>query len=170
MYNVVTKPSLIQELKKSKYYKQSLGLIPTVEKNGERVFNEKDEFNYFYSTRYNTTIYKQGNIGDISFYIDYYIHEDLMAFYLNTEEFIFNYDWNVVKNKGIDFFLGSLIKRIEVDESEKAKEAQDKKIEIKKEANPEKVFVNPGAVTYEDLKAYMAQKNKDRLSTGDSKD
>jgi len=165
MYNVVTKPSLIQELKKSKYYKQSLGLIPTVEKNGARVYNDKDEFNYFYSTRYNTTIYRQGNIGDINFYIDYYIHEDLMAFYLNTEEFIFNFDWKVVKSKGIDFFIGSVIKKIEVDESEKAKEAQDKKIEVKHEAYAEKVIVNPGAVTYEDLKAYMAQKNQSRLST-----
>lgn len=168
MYNVVTKPILIQELKKSKYYKQSLGLIPTVDKNGERVFNEKDEFNYFYSTRYNTTIYKQGNIGDINFYIDYYIQEDLMAFYLNSEEFIFNFDFNLVKTKGIDFYLGSLIKKIEVDESEKAKVAQEKKIEIKKEANPEKVFVNPGAVTYEDLKAYMAMKNQGRLSTDEN--
>jgi hypothetical protein len=164
MYNVVTKPTLIQELKKSKYYKQSLGLIPTVEKNGERVFNEKDEFNYFYSTRYNTTIYRQGTIGDITFYIDYYIHEDLMAFYLNTEEFIFNYDWNIVRQKGVDFFIGSILKKIETEESEKAKEAKEKKIEIKKEANPEKVFANPGAVTYEDLKAYMAQKNQGRLS------
>jgi hypothetical protein len=168
MYNVVTKPILIQELKKSRYYKQSLGLIPTVDKNGERVFNEKDEFNYFYSTRYNTTIYRQGNIGDINFYIDYYIQEDLMAFYLNSEEFIFNFDFNLVKTKGIDFYLGSLIKKIEVDESEKAKEAQEKKIEIKKEANPEKVFVNPGAVTYDDLKAYMAKKNQGRLSTDEN--
>jgi hypothetical protein len=168
MYNVVTKPILIQELKKSKYYKQSLGLIPTIEKNGTRVYNDKDEFNYFYSTRYNTTIYRQGNIGDITFYIDYYIHEDLMAFYLNTEEFIFNYDWQTVKSKGIDFFIGSIIKKIEVDESEKAKEAQDKKIEIKQEAYAEKVIVNPGAVTYDDLKAYMAKKNQDRLSTDEN--
>jgi hypothetical protein len=164
MYNVVTKPILIQELKKSKHYKQSLGLIPTVEKNGERVYNEKDQFNYFYSTRYNTTIYRQGSIGDINFYIDYYIHEDLMAFYLNTEEFIFNYDWNIVKQKGIDFFIGSLLKKIETEESEKAKEAKENKIDIKKEPVPEKVFLNPGSVTYEDLKAYMAQKNQGRLS------
>ena len=165
MYNVVTKPALIQELRKSKYYKQSLGLIPTIEKNGERIFNDKDEFNYFYSTRYNTTIFRQGTIGDITFYIDYYIHEELMAFYLNTEEFIFNYDRNLVRQKGVDFFLGSILKKIETEESEKAKEAKDKKIEIKKEANPEKVFVNPGAVTYEDLKAYMQKKNNSRLSS-----
>ena len=91
-----------------------------------------------------------------------------MAFYLNSEEFIFNFDFNLVKTKGIDFYLGSLIKKIEVDESEKAKEAQEKKIEIKKEANPEKVFVNPGAVTYDDLKAYMAKKNQGRLSTDEN--
>jgi len=165
MYNVVTKPTLIQHLKKSKYYRQSLGLIPTVEKNGDRIFNDKDEFNYFYSTRYNTTIYRQGNIGDINFYIDYYIHEDLMAFYLNTEEFIFNFDFNLVKTKGIDHYIGSLLKKIEVEEADKAKQAQEKKIEVKKEANPEKVFLNPGAVTFEDLKAYMELKKNNRFST-----
>lgn len=165
MYNIVTKPTLIQEFKKSKYYRQSLGLIPTVEKNGERIYNDKDEFNHFYSNRYNTTIYKQGVIGDISFYIDYYIHEDVMAVYLNSEEFIFDFDWKLVKQKNIDTFLGSILKKIEIDEAEKAQAAQTKKIEIKKEANPEKVFLNPGAVSYEDIKAYMAEKNKGRMSS-----
>ena len=65
MYNVVTRPSIILELKKSKYYKQSLGLVPTVEKNGARVFNDKDTFSHFYNNQYNTNILRQGTIGDI---------------------------------------------------------------------------------------------------------
>ena len=165
MYNVVTRPSLILELKKSKYYKQSLGLVPTVEKNGSRVFNDKDTFSHFYNTQYNTTIYRQGTIGDITFYIDYYINEDLVAIYLNTEEFIFNFEHTVVKQKGIDFYLGSLFKKIETENEEKIKEAEGKKIEIKKEVNPGVVLSNPGNVTYEDLKAYLAQKNQNRMSS-----
>ena len=165
MYNVVTRPSLIVELKKSKYYKQSLGLIPTIEKNGARVFNDKDTFSHFYNTQYNTTIYRQGTIGDITFYIDYYITDDLFAIYLNTEEFIFDYEPSVVKQKGIDFYIGSLFKKIETENEERIKEAEGKKIEIKKEANPGLVFSNPGNVTYDDLKAYLAQKSQNKMSS-----
>ena len=165
MYNVVTRPSIILELKKSKYYKQSLGLVPTVEKNGARVFNDKDTFSHFYNTQYNTNILRQGTIGDITFYIDYYITEDLVAIYLNTEEFIFNYEPTVVKQKGIDFYLGSLFKKLEIDNEERIKEAEGKKIEVKKEANPDIVLSNPGNVTYDDLKAYLAQKSQNRMSS-----
>jgi hypothetical protein len=165
MYNVVTRPSLVVELKKSKYYKQSLGLVPTMEKNGARVFNDKDTFSHFYNTQYNTTIYRQGTIGDITFYIDYYITEDLVAIYLNTEEFIFNYEPAVVKQKGIDFYLGSLFKKLEIDNEERIKEAEGKKIEVKKEANPDSVLSNPGNVTYDDLKAYLAKKSQNRMSS-----
>ena len=165
MYNVVTRPSLVVELKKSKYYKQSLGLVPTVEKNGARVFNDKDTFSHFYNTQYNTNILRQGTIGDITFYIDYYINEDLFAIYLNTEEFIFNFDHPVVKQKGIDFFIGSLFKKIETENEDRIREAEGKKIEVKKEANPDIVLSNPGNVTYDDLKAYLAQKNQNRMSS-----
>ena len=165
MYNVVTRPSIILELKKSKYYKQSLGLVPTVEKNGSRVFNDKDTFSHFYNTQYNTTILRQGTIGDITFYIDYYINEDLVALYLNTEEFIFNFEHNVVKQKGIDFYLGSLFKRLENENEDRIKEAEGKKIEIKKDANPDVILSSPGNVTYDDLKAYLAKKNQNRMSS-----
>jgi hypothetical protein len=165
MYNVVTRPSIILELKKSKYYKQSLGLVPTVEKNGSRVFNDKDTFSHFYNTQYNTNILRQGTIGDITFYIDYYINEDLVALYLNTEEFIYNYEPNVVKKKGIDFYLGSLFKRLENENEDRVKEAEGKKIEIKKDANPDIILSNPGNVTYDDLKAYLAKKSQNRMSS-----
>lgn len=165
MYNVVTRPTLVTELKRSKYYKQSLGLVSTIDKNGAREFNDKDTFSHFYNTQYNTTIQRQGTIGDITFYIDYYIKEDIVALYLNTEEFVFNYESTVVKQKGIDFFLGSLFKRLETENEERVKEAEGKKIEVKKEANSEVIMQNPGNVTYDDLKAYLAKKNQNRMST-----
>jgi hypothetical protein len=106
----------------------------------------------------------QGNIGDILFYIDYYIHEDLMAVYYNTEEFIFNFDFNMVKEKGIDFYLGHVLKTLETEYEERIKKAEESKIEVKKEGNAEALSSNPGNVTYEDLKAYLEKKNKNRYS------
>jgi len=164
MYNIVIKPSLINEIKKSKYFRQNLGLVATIEKNSVRDYNPDDKFSYFYNTRYKTVIYSQGNIGDITFYIDYYIHDDLIAVYYNTEEFIFNYDFPLVKEKGIDFYLGHILKTMEEEYEERIKEAEETKLEVKKEGNAETLVSNPGNVSYDDLKAYLDNKEKNRYS------
>lgn len=165
MYNIVTRSSLINEIKKSKYWKQSLGLVTTVEHNGQRRYNEKDKFGFFYNTTYKTNIQMQGNLGNIIVYLDYYIHEDVIALYYNQEEFIFNFDPKMVKDKGIDFYLGHLLKTVETQYDERIKEAEDKKIEVKKEGDADILKSNPGAVTYEDLKAYLAEKAKNRYTS-----
>jgi len=164
MYNIVTKSSIINDIKKSRYFRQSLGLVTTVEHNGQRKYNEKDKFSFFYNTTYKTNINMQGNLGDIVVYLDYYIHEEVLALYYNQEEFIFQYDKKMVKDKGIDFYLGHILKTVETQYEERIKESEEKKIEVKKEGNAETLKVNPGMVTYEDLKAYLAEKNKNRYT------
>jgi hypothetical protein len=164
MYNIVTKSSIINDIKKSRYFRQSLGLVTTVEHNGQRKYNEKDKFSFFYNTTYKTNINMQGNLGDIIVYLDYYIHEEVLALYYNQEEFIFQYDKKMVKDKGIDFYLGHILKTVETQYEERIKDAEDKKIEVKREGNAETLKVNPGMVTYDDLKAYLAEKNKNRYS------
>jgi len=164
MYNIVTKPSIINEIKRSKYYRQSLGLVTTIEHNGQRRYNEKDKFSFFYNTTYKTNIQMQGNLGDIVVYLDYYIQEEVLALYYNQEEFVFNFDPKMVKEKGIDFYLGHLLKTVENQYEERIKAAEEKKIEVKKEGNAELLKENPGMVTYEDLKAYLAEKAKNRYT------
>lgn len=163
MYNIVTKYSIIEDLKKSKYYKQNLGLVTTLEHNGARRYNESDKFSYYYNTTYKTNIQMKGNIGDIVVYQDYYINEDVVAIYFNQEEFIYQYDKDIVKNKGMDFYLGHLLRKVEEEKQERIKVSEIKKIEVKKEGDPEALLKNPGMVTYEDLKAYLAEKNKNRF-------
>jgi len=165
MYNIVTRQSLIQELKKSKYWRQNLGVVTTLEHNGQRRYNEKDKFSYFYNTQYKTNIQMQGTIGNIVIYLDYYIHEDVVALYYNTEEFVFQWDSKMVNEKGIDFYLGHLLKTMETQHEERIKKAEEKDLEVKKVANPDLITSNPGLVTYEDLKAYLAEKGKNRLGT-----
>ena len=41
--NIVTNFQILQEIKKSKYFQVNLGFVPTVEKNGQRVFNDQDK-------------------------------------------------------------------------------------------------------------------------------
>jgi hypothetical protein len=133
-------------------------------KHRQRKYNEKDKFSFFYNTTYKTNINMQGNLGDIIVYLDYYIHEEVLALYYNQEEFIFQYDKKMVKDKGIDFYLGHILKTVETQYEERIKDAEDKKIEVKREGNAETLKVNPGMVTYDDLKAYLAEKNKNRYS------
>ena len=165
MYNIVTRSTLIQEMKRSKYWKQNLGVVTTLEHNGQRRYNEKDKFSYFYNTQYKTNIQMQGTIGNIVIYLDYYIHEDVVALYYNTEEFVFKWDGKIVQEKGIDFYLGHLLKTMETQYEERIKKAEEKDLEVKKAANPDLIKTNPGLVTYEDLKAYLAEKGKNRLGT-----
>lgn len=159
-----------QEFKKSRYFVQSLGMVATVEKNGQRVFNEKDRFAQFYNTSYRTTIYAQGKVGDIKFYVDYAIRDENFAVYVNDnfEEFINTFDRGMVHNKGIDFYLGHLLKMAEEAYEEKVKNDELKKVEDKQPGNPDKIFQNPGNVTYEDLKAYLEQQRQNRYKNNNT--
>jgi hypothetical protein len=60
MYDKYSNFQILQEFKKSRYFKVNLGLIATVEKNGKRAFNNQDKFSFSYNTNYNTTILGQG--------------------------------------------------------------------------------------------------------------
>ena len=92
--NIVSSYAIAQEFKKSRHFRQSLGVVATVEKNGQRVFNDRDQFSKFYNQSYRTTIYAQGNVGDIRFYVDHMIHDINFAVYIGDtyEEFINSFD------------------------------------------------------------------------------
>jgi hypothetical protein len=162
--HIVTNFQIINEMKKSPFFRVSLGLVPTVEKNGSRSFNDKDKFSWFYNTRYKTTIYGQGNVGDIRFYTDHYIKDQLLAVYFgdNYEEFIFDLDLAMISSKGVDFYIGHIIKEVETRYEELIKNNELKKLEEKPKGNASKVIQNPGAVSYEDLKAYLEEQRRNR--------
>jgi hypothetical protein len=163
-YNVVTNSFVIQEVKKCRYFKINLGLAATVDRNGNREFNDKDKFSYYYNTQYRTTIYAQGNVGDIKFYTDVFIKDPIMAIYVGTEneEFLIDVDFELIKEKGIDFYLGHILKKVEEEHEERIKANTEKKAEPKPAGNSEMITFNPGAVRYEDLKAYLEQQNAQR--------
>lgn len=169
-YNIVTNYKIIQEAKKYKHYKVSLGYSSTTKNGDNRVLNEKDKFAYFYNKRYNTTIYGQGYIGDISFYTDHFIKNDVLAIYADFEEFIFDFQPDLCNEKGIEWYLGSLFMKIEeqlAKENEIVKE-RTIKIEENKDGNPYKLVkghpdYNPGNVTFEDVKAYKEAQRQGKI-------
>ena len=165
MLNIVTNYQILQEFKKSQYFKVNLGLVPTVEKNGTRKFNGDDQFAFSYNNNYNTTIYGQGNIGNIKLYTDHYITDPIFVVYtMDFEEFIFDFDRIMLRDKGIDKYLGFIIKTTEEQYDERVNANALRKVEEKPKGNAENIFANPGNVNYEDLKEYLKNKNKERYS------
>ncbi len=161
MYYVVTNQKFISFFKKSKYFRVNLGMSVTMDKNGDRVLSDKDSFAASYNYQYKTGIYAQGMIGNIKFYTDLYIREDKIAAYLDLEEFVFDFDENFIKEKGIDSYTGHILMCVDRDYQERKdkirKEAEEKANQIKV-GQAEKLFNNPGAVTYEDIKEYIRNK------------
>lgn len=166
-YNVVTNMFVMEEVKKCSFFKRNLGIVSTVDAGLSRNINPKDKFAYHYQTCYKTFIYAQGNIGNIKFYIDHYIKEPLLAIYSGEsfEEFIYNVDFKTIREKGIDFFLGHILKETDKEFEERSKNnaliKQEKKNQDQGDA--EKVLKNPGAVTWADVKAYMELQNQERF-------
>ena len=159
-YNVVTNYRIIQKIKEgSKYYRVNLGMAVTMpDKSGERVMSDKDHFSVSYNYQYKTTIYAQGNIGNIKFYTDHFIKEEKMAFYYDLEEFIFDYDREFVAEKGIDAYLGHVLKSVDEMYEEIVKKKKEEKENPIKKGTPDMIINNPGAVSYEDIKAYIQSK------------
>lgn len=162
MLNIVLNHTSLSHFKTSQYFKVNLGLVATIEKNGNRIYNDKDKFSQFYTSTYNSIIYGQGNIGNIKIYNDPYIQGDVFAVYTaDFQEFIFNLDKAMIAKKGIDFYLGHILKTTEEQYDERVRLDDLKKVEDKPKGDPSKVFVNPGNVNYEDLKAYLASKKEE---------
>jgi len=167
-YNIVTNYKINQIFKsKSSYYRVSLGLASTQEHaSGNRMLSNKDDFAFYYNNMYKTTIYAQGSIGNIKFYTDHFIKDDKVAFYYDKEEFIFDFDELLVREKGVDFYLGHLIKDIDIQNQERIKKKEEREQEQKVQVgDPSKVLNNPGSVSYADLKAYMEKMRTERLKS-----
>ena len=157
-YNIVTNLKIIGEIKKYKHFITSLGFANYIDEGNNKVLSDKDKFAYYYNKLYNTNVQGKGIIGNINFYVDHYILENVMAIYYNKEEFVFEFDFLVAKEKGIEWYLGSLLKKIE--EKLSLEEIEKNKIVIEKKGDPYKVINNPGQATFEDIKAYQEAKRQ----------
>jgi hypothetical protein len=161
--NIVSSQQVANLFKTCRHFVKNMGLIATVEKNGQRIYNDKDRFSNFYNRSYNTTIFAQGYIGNIRFYVDHMIIDRNFAVYVGDsfEEFVNTYDYDLVNEKGIEFYIGHLLKSAEEAYEEKKKNDELRKIEVQK-GDANKINLNPGQVTYEDLKAYMEKQQSER--------
>ncbi len=158
-YQIVTNHNVMKWIKQSNYFTTNLGYAVTADNKGERVINDKDHFAGSYNHQYKTTIYAQGTIGDIFFYVDYGILDDTIAAYHMLEEFVFSFDEKEVREKGISAYLGGILRSIDTQYAERMeKEKREKEILENRAGSADRLTVNPGSVTYDDIKAYIQQK------------
>ena len=161
MYNFVTSPNLANIWKGSKLFKTSLGRSIT-KKSGEdkrkMEINNKDVFVKFYLEKKNKVPYLVGNIGQLNFFKDHYLKNDDITIFYSDKEFNFEHNEEKLKKEGVNSYIGSFIKEIEEKYSDELVDV--KPIDVTKEGDPRNLFKNPGTASYEDLKAYLKEKNK----------
>lgn len=169
MINIVSGPMVLNFFKKSKYYRLDLGMVATVEKDGSRDYNKRDKFSYYFNTTHKTTINKSGCVGNINFYVDNRIRDKKYAVYYGQDyvEYIYDLDELTILNKGVDFYLGSIIKNIEEDLEKKDEKylakLEKEKVDNLKGGDSNLVKSNPSAVRFNDIKAYIRDKMKNRF-------
>lgn len=161
--NIVVGQTTINKIKTSNYFIKKLGFSTMVEdsRSGEKEYNKMDEFAYFYNSRYRSSIQMMGTMANINFYQDLYINDNSMATYVDELEHIIMFDDVTFNSVGINSYLGNILRGIlenktKID-NEKEEVVDDKEKII---GNPSKLISNPGQVKYEDLVAYMQNKNK----------
>lgn len=160
MYNIVCNKRVNMSFRKSNYFKTDLGRTFSVrEKDDRKSFNisSNEDFmkNYFATKK--IIIYKEGNIGTLTLYTDHYLSNDKIIVNYDDKDFEFLFDKEHVDAKGIDDYIGSIIKEIET----KYKKIKEEEVILDENdiiSDPNKLFLNPGSVNYEDIVAY--QKNK----------
>lgn len=159
MYNFVSTHSINQEFKKSNLYKRNLGRALSVKENDRRVFklNDDDVFVKFYLQKYKTVIYSEGNVGQINFFVDHYIKNDIIIVFYKEKDFIFNHNPSLLRSKGINGYIGTFIEELETNYKEELEEVNDINIEEEVTGNEENLIKNPGAVSYEDIKKYVSK-------------
>jgi len=166
-FYIISSRETLDVFKKCKYFIHNLGMVSTVDKNGSRLLNVKDKFAFYFNNLYKTTIYASGNVGDVKFYYDVYINDKSIGVYIGDDgvydEFIFKYDKKLEQEKGIDNYIGYLLKESETEYEKRKEEEKIKRESPKPTGNSQKLSLNPGNVTYEDILAYKKSKNKKRF-------
>ncbi len=160
MYNIIAPKRIIDQFKRSKWFKVNLGRNVSLRDKDQTRFeiNPEDVFVKFYFEKYKVLIQSEGMIGTINFFSDYYINGDIVVIYYKSKEFIFQHEAERINKNGVDDYIGSIIKEIVTKYQEELDVVDD--IETDNKIDPEKVVNNPGAVTWDDI---VAMKKKQGL-------
>jgi len=167
-YKFISSKSIISKFKSSRLFKTDLGKCFINDgKNGLKMdLSRQEEFvKVYFQQNESRMIFKEGNIGSIEFYSDPKIHNNVII-YLGQEYFVFQHDPNALSVKGIEKYLGSIIKEIEtknllgnITNTETKRELTQEELYIQAQ---NKIKTNPGMVTYDDVKHLLKNKRRNK--------
>jgi len=107
---------------------------------------------------------KHGFIGDVNFYNDSLIKENVLQLYIENEEFFIPWDNKTIMEMGFDAWLGKILKE-NTEKFEEMRNNQNEEVIEEKKGDSQKVLISPGSVTYDDMKAYLESQMKERLKS-----
>ena len=158
-WNIISNKYYIDYIQNnSKYFKKKLGQSITVEQNSNRELRQGN-FSTWYYNNYKAIIFKQGEIGPLHFFIDYYLKKNILGFFMENDldniQYAIEWDEDEVKEIGIDVWLSNKLQEIDntIEENEKIKNEKTDKV-----GNPEKLRTSPGSTTWSDIKEYYNSK------------
>jgi len=167
-YFVVSSYKTINYIKSSsRYYKTNLGFSVSIDVGDDKVVSDKDRFAFAWQGSKGNPIFSSGEIGNVHFYVDHSQKDPHLICVHNFEEFIFELDTIYIKEKGMDSFIGKMIKQVDekfkTPEDENSSSPSQNTPEVLLQGNSEKLFKNPGQVRYEDVQEYLRSKNLRRI-------
>ena len=160
-WNIIGTKSYIDYIENnSQYFVKILGQSITVEKNGNRELRDGN-FTTWYYKNYKAIIFKQGEIGSLHFFIDYYIKKNVIGFFMDSDlekhQYATEWDEDEIKEVGIDTWLSKKLQEID----NTIEENNENKIKInKEEGDSNKLTLSPGTTTWDDIKKYYENKKK----------
>ena len=166
MLKFISNKSIISQFKASKLFKTDLGrsFLNTGKGGLKADLSRQEEFVQFYHGKTNgVKLHKEGSIGQIEFYTDYTIRDQVIVYY-DQYDFTFVHNQKTMRDKGIEKYLGSIIKEVETKFLPNIKHVENEEKGISQEEKmaraQNKIKTNPGMVTYDDIKELL--KNKKR--------
>jgi hypothetical protein len=159
-WSIIGPEYYIKEFQKSKYFQKTLGTALTTEnKNTGGRELVKNDFKTWYYKKFKSLLFLEGKIGPLELYTDYYIKKNVLGFFLkeNPDDYQYAIDWdgNYITENGIDSWLGKILK--DVNESIEEENIKPKEEKV---GDGNKLYTNPGEVSWDDLKDYMNKKKK----------
>ena len=160
---VIGKKYFIDEVTSSEYFKKDMGMSNTMvnSKTKDREMRE-DTFSTWYYNKYKRLLFKTGKIGNIEFFIDYYLKDDVVGFFLDKDlenhQYSKGCDIDDIKEKGINQWISITLK--ELDETLDFVKRENEKEINKDSGTAEKLFTDPGNVSWKDIIEYQKRKNK----------
>lgn len=162
-WNIIAPPNYINQIKKSEYFSKDLGQSLTVHDtqgvNGRKLRDKA--FTSWYYNKYKSLLFKSGNIGLLNFFIDYYLKKDLIGFFLddNMEDHQYAVEWDQkrIDEIGINAWMGEKLKEVD-DTIENI--IDNKNNNEGDKGDPNKIYSNPGSVSWKDIEEFFRNKNK----------